>query len=241
MTGARTIQKYLDYLSTDTRREIYKVFNLVSRTLLYRYYRKKKKLRLKGENIALKRSDISSIIHLIDFHVLNHRFIKDSYIVHVGIKNLDEGDALKFFEIYVMGTVKDKYNRDIHIYLDAMKFLYKDRLTRKHIVHSYNFSDTRAKRLRWIRPTLEKTKEIYEKREKKWSTFLYVSMFEVPYINKSGLKQVSLNHFVVVCRKESGKPLKFKTAYHARDHNQLLKLIEPYHPFPHYKNIATKK
>ena len=191
-----------------------------------------------GEKTAafsLKESDVSGVIRLIDFHVNNHKTIHNSYTVHVGIKHFDEGEALNFFDNYVIGSVKDKYDRTIEINTEAMVFLYKERGTGAHIVDPYNFSSWRAKRLRWIRPTLERTKEIYEKREKKWSTFLYVSQFEVPYTDDSGVGQIDINHFMVVCRKKSGKPLKFITAYHCQNHQQLLKWIEASQPYTNKK------
>ena len=231
----RQIRDLLECFVPSVRAEIIGTFSLALKILLLRYNRKKKEWLGRAHPGAqhpftLKRDDISGAIQLVDFHIRNTFETSLKGSPHIGITSLNEPDAVQYFKVDVIGTVKDIYGREVVIEPEATKFLYKEPETGKHIEHPHYFMPYRAKRLQWIRATIQRTHQIYEKRESSWTTFLYVGTFLVPYRDLLGNEE-DRNYFVVVCRKQSKKPIRFVTAYYCRYHQDLLRILEPCCPY----------
>ncbi len=176
----------------------------------------------------LKMKEVRSALNLITFHYEKTSTIKASTVPLNDLlgKNLNEGDALKYYEKNVEGEIKDFYGRKINLPFDGFRHLYKDR-EGKHVTDTEFFQSYRGKRLPWIRHALINTKEIYKKREWKWIVYAYVKCFRVP--THDGF--VSNYLFVIVKAENPQVPLKFITAYHFNDHEILLKRIEDFEPY----------
>lgn len=176
----------------------------------------------------LKMKEIRSALELISFHYdktsvsdVNKKPLTDL----LGI-DLTEDMAVDYFEKHVEGEVSDIYGRKIMINEDGLRHLYKDG-DGNHTMEAQYFQLNRAKRLPWIRHTLETAKEIYKKREHAWLIYAYVKCFQVPV--HTGCVS---NYLMVIARKESTQaPLKFVTAYYLDNHENLLKRIEDFEPY----------
>lgn len=69
-----------------------------------------------------------------------------------------ESKALDYYETRVIGEVTDAYGRRVRIDEDAMKSLYKEKESGRHIVESGNYEEVRGKRLPWIRHVLRNSR-----------------------------------------------------------------------------------
>ena len=175
MTLPRSFNILYNYFSDKTRKTLHDVFYATMKVLhfkhkrklrLYEESRQRKRKRKKYKGLfRLKRQDISNAMTLVDFHLSNYeeKEVKDELAENFG--RVLEADALKYFDYYVEGTVKNIYNREITIDEEAIRFMYKDSETQEHKICSENYEEIRAKRLPWIRETLQHTKEIYEMTE----------------------------------------------------------------------------
>lgn len=176
----------------------------------------------------LKMKEIRSALELIAFHydkTSGTDAAKKPLCDLLGI-DLTEGMAVEYFEKYVEGKTIDSHGREIIINENGLRHLYKDGEGR-HTIESRHFQLYRAKRLPWIRYTLETSKEIYKKRERDWLIYAYVKCFQVPL--HAGCVT---NYLMVIVRKESHQaPLKFVTAYYLDNHENLLKKIEEFEPY----------
>ncbi len=237
-----SIENNISYFSIQTQENIKYVFSTAVRILRYRYIRKqrlyyeklKRKKKKEKRIIYLKRSDVSNALMISDFHFSHSREVmaKD-HMATLGY--IEEKDALKYYEHFVMGKTRDRYGREIVIDEEGMKFLYKQAGTGEHIINSDNYERIRGKRLHWIKPTIEQTEEIYENHERNWTSYYYIGTFIIPYTDdKSGEKLVKENYLFIVVRKEADKSLKFITAYPIDKYGQFLKRIESAHPYTHF-------
>lgn len=177
----------------------------------------------------LKPKEVRSALQLVAFHYDNTKEV-DATLHELNAflgKEPSEDDAFTYFEKTVMGRVNDVYGREIVISEDGLKHLYKEDVSGKHVIATDNFMPMRAKRLPWIRWTIQNTREIYKKRDNNWIVYGYVQTFRVP------LKPSSVaNYFLVIIRKKDRQaPLELVTSYHMEDHEDFLKRIEDFQPF----------
>jgi phage-Barnase-EndoU-ColicinE5/D-RelE like nuclease2 len=138
----------------------------------------------------------------------------------------DETAALEYFEKNVMGEVTDKRGRVIIIDEDAMKSLYKERSTGKHVAAVENYEEGRGKRLPWIRHTLVNSDAIYIHEENAGyfrRSYLYIATVSTPL--KGAPAKTS--YYVVVVRETKNSEFKVITAYAMFKRNEFLKVIEP--------------
>lgn len=224
-----------NFFTSETRQNLYEVFYNSMRVLHFKYKRKKNEREIKRKkkkkplrhSYPLKRTDISKVVVLIDHFLANTYIIppEEDPLRNFGIFPHDEG--MKYYQHFVEGTVKDIYGNEIVIDEEGLTFLFddhdKDLSREKYLEH-------RGKRLPWIRLTLKNTKGIYEYTETPWTTYFYVSKYNVPY-KKDGILKKEPNYFFVVVRKKAAKPLKFVTAYHFDKKHMFLKYLEPSHPY----------
>lgn len=218
-------------LSGTTRQTFYSIAYDAIRIL---YYKEKRKLeeqsdrqKRKKKPLRLKKIDFTKVFILLDYHYRNcSTFIaKDQLAACFG--GFSEQEALDYYEKCVEGEPED-INRDKIVFpLDGIEFLYKNPKTGKHEIDPKNYDETRGKRIPWLRHTIENTKEIYEEREESWSTFYYVGTFKILSRDKSE----KINYFLIIVRQEKNHPRKFKTAYPIFKSSELLKRIEPSHPY----------
>jgi len=228
-----------NYFSEETKKVLHDVFYVTMKALYFKHKRKteiyeesRKRKHKKYKGIfRLKRQDVSNAMTLVDFHLSNYEEIevKDELAENFGV--VSEGEALKYFDLYVEGIVKDIHNREVMIDEEAIRFMYKDSKTQEHSISSENYEEIRAKRLPWIRETLRHAKEIYEVTEKNGMKYLYVREYKVIFKNQDGKIDSNINYFLIVVRKETGKPLRFITAFPIDRYVNLLRQIEPGHPY----------
>lgn len=202
-------------------------------TLLIRK-RKGKKIKLISNPLLLKEKDISNAIALVDFHLNTKKEIdvraNEDLTKLFGEPPLEI--ASRFYDEHLKkGDIKDIMGRKI-IFDDAGKiFLYKEHTAEgRHIALPENYEAARGKRLPWIKSLLVNTREIYRQVEPSWETFLYVGIFKIKFKADTLFEEEEKNHFLIITRKERGKPLRFVTAYYMKSQLELFKHIEPAHP-----------
>jgi hypothetical protein len=241
-------KRNLGLFSERTQELLDKTFSLVLQVLFFKYKRKRdeyqvtlairkrkgKKTKLISNPLWLKEKDISSAISLVDFHIKTCREIdvysNEDLTKLFGTITLDM--ALKFYDEFLKkATIKDAMGRTIAFDDNGKLFLYKEHTEEgRHIAIPDNYVESRGKRLSWIKPLLANTKEIYREVESSWETFLYVGVFSMKIDANSITERVDRNHFIVVTRKERGKPLRFITAYYMESQQELLKHLEKASP-----------
>lgn len=175
----------------------------------------------------LKEKEIIRAIELVSFHCKNkfECLVKDRLTECFG--NIEEGEALDYYEKNVMGEINDVFGRKIIIDEDGMRFLYKDK-SGEHVVDPQNFQMNRAKRLPWIRFVLSCSEETYEVENYIGLTYLYVTKMTIPLKEKA---YNSSTYFIIVVKKGKDKKFYFKTAYGVDKYNRFLKIIEEGRPF----------
>jgi hypothetical protein len=178
----------------------------------------------------LKHKEIAQCLNLIYFHHQRDRLVKakDDLIENFG-RSIGEKEALEYYENKVMGKVKDCFGEGINIDELGMDFLYVS-----HEMKTVNFLEPRAKRLPWIRYTLENSREIYEKQEQNSVKYLYVSHFEYPvHIAEAYYK----TFFLVIIIKRKDGSLGFLTAFSVDRCNQFLSKLESWR-IPYFRKVA---
>jgi hypothetical protein len=172
----------------------------------------------------LKMKELAGALVLAEaFHSNAYRFEASGPLAR-NFRECPQEKALDCFEKEVMGEVVDMCGRKIRIDEDAMKSLYKEKLTGRHVIADENYEEVRGKRLPWIRPILENSKAIFVKEEKVYGafrrSFLYTAIASIPLEPKP---QVS--YYVVVVAEGGNKELKMVTAYGMFECNKFLRVI----------------
>lgn len=193
------------------------------------YYDSAKIIYFKQKRIAhrLKRVDFSRAISLMQYHYMNNKTASCVGQLGALLGQCSEGDALKYYDQIICGNITDRNGDIITIEKNGFDFLYKDPTQNKHTVDPNFYVETRGKRLPWITHTVQKSKEIYRKDERLWTTYMYVHTFEIPISGQPSVK----NFFVVITRKETGKNLRFITAYPIFKKNNFLSTLEEFYPY----------
>ena len=211
-------------LSETTRNVLGPMFYQIIMTL---YFKEKRKNKKGVSYFSLKSKDINKAFELVICHNSRMKRIKiKNTPLASNLGKFPESKALEYYDKYVEGEVADKNGDKVIIDEGGLRFLYKNPDTQEHDINPEYYEETRGKRLPWIRHTIENTNEIYELREKSWSTFFYIGTFIVP-LQEGDIS----NYFFIVTRKESRQNRKFVTAYHLKNHIRLLKSIEPAVPY----------
>jgi len=215
------------------------IFYDVFKTAYYALERKKAGLRKKiGSPITLKRKEITRIVKLIDYHHLQDKtYTADHELTQCFGPNFTESDALKFFDKYTEGDMKDRFGRPIHIDLeDGIRFMYKDYKTNRHEIKSEFYLPHRGKRLPWVRHTIHNSKNIYTRIDGTQREIMYICKYELPSYDTGGNKR----YWVVIVKKNKNdkvSPYNFRTAFPIFKYNRLLKRIERYQPIIDIPNI----
>lgn len=243
-----TFIRNLRLLSERTQAIVDNVFSLVLQVLFLKYKRKCREYeetlvirRKKGRKrkfitgpLLLKEKDITGVISLVDFHIKTKREIevKPNEDLSSLFGSLPLVDAVKYYdEFLVKGEIKDIMGRRIIFDEDGKSFLYKDHTQEgKHICALENYVEARGKRLPWVKLLLTSTREIYREAESYWETFLYVGIFKIRIDKDTIYEKEERNYFLVVIRKQSGKPMRFVTAYYMSSEFDLFKHLEKAHP-----------
>ncbi len=198
--------------------------------------RRRKNKKKINHNVALllKEKDISNAMILIDFHInsktnINVNDLKE-LMMHFGKFPLE--DATRWYDEYlVKSTIRDVMGRRIVFTENGKKFLYKEKSKEgKHIVAPENYAEPRGKRLFWIKYILPRTREIYRQVEPSWETFLYVGNFKIQIEKDTQYESIVDNYFLIVTRRNAGKPLEFVTAYFMDKKSDLFKRLERARP-----------
>lgn len=241
-----------------TQELVDQIFSLVLQVLFLKYKRKQeehettlkirkrkgKKLKFISKPILLKEKDISNAISLVDFHLKTTKEI--DVITNEDLTKLF-GDvslevALKYYDEFLKkGEIKDIMDRKIIFDDNGKIFLYKEHTAEgRHIALPENYVEARGKRLSWISPLLTTARQIYRQVESYWETFLYVGIFKIRINPGTPYEEEEKNHFLVVTRKERGKPLRFITAYFMESRLELFKHLEEAHPLSIEQQEAIK-
>jgi len=176
----------------------------------------------------LSKTDISNSIYLVDHYLSNLYIIPPESDPLSKFGNFPHGDAMRYYDEFVEGSIKDVYGRTVVLDEVGIGFMFDHDMD----LDPKDYSESRGKRLPWIRPTLQNSKGIYEVTEQHWTTYFYTSALNVPYTDKnSGATLKIMHYFFIVVRKEAGIPLRFITAYHFDKELMFLKYLEPAHPF----------
>lgn len=239
-----TFTRNLGLFSERTQELVDNIFSLVLQVLFLKYKRKRdeytttlairkrkgKKIKFIGTPLLLKEKDVSNAISLVDFHLKTTREIdvysNEDLTQLFGTVPLK--DALIYYDGFLKkGNIKDAMDREVVFDDDGKLFLYKEHTEEgRHIALPENYVEPRGKRLPWIKATLLKTREIYKEVESYWETFLFVGIFTIKIDANLPSERVEKNHFLVVTRKERGKPLRFVTAYYMDSKLELFKHLE---------------
>jgi hypothetical protein len=222
-----------------------KIFSLTLQILFFKYKRKceeyettleirkrkgKKKKLVAANPLLLKEKDISNAISLVDFHLKAKEEIsvnKNKDLMKL-FSSVSLDTALKFYDEYLKkGVIKDRMGREIIFDDDGKAFLYKERTEKgRHVASAENYAESRGKRLSWIEPVLSSTRQIYKEIETYWQAYLYVGILNIQVKMGTIMEETHKNHFLVVTRKEKGKPLRFVTAYFMESQSELFKHLE---------------
>ncbi|MDD4980135.1 MAG: hypothetical protein PHC54_02525 [Candidatus Omnitrophica bacterium] len=225
-----------NFFSDPTRDILSKIFYKAMKVVYFKFKRKKDiweaKLIRKNKPLRdfypLSKTDISNSIYLVDHYLSNLYIIPPECDPLSKFGHFPYDDAIKFYEEYVEGSVKDIYGREIVLDENGLNSLFDH----DPDLNPKNYSESRGKRLPWIIPTLRNSKGIYEFTERSWTTYYYISALNVPYKDKAtGEVSKVMHYFFIVIRKEAGKPLTLITAYHFDKELMFLKFLEPAHPF----------
>ena len=179
----------------------------------------------------LKHKEIAQCLNLIYYHHQKDQLVraKDDLIENFG-RSIGEKEALEYYEKKVMGKIKDCFGEEINIDELGLDFLYDG-----HEMKPENFLEPRAKRLPWIRYTLENSREIYEKQERNSVKYLYVSHFEYPvHITEAYYR----TFFLVIIIKRKDGSLGFLTAFSVDRYNQFLSKLESWR-IPCFRKVAA--
>ena len=141
-------------------------------------------------------------------------------------ENLSQDEALEYYLRKIPKGSKDKYGRIVTLGDKVFDSLFKDPFTGKKIKTDENFQRSRAKRLPWIKYTLENATQIYELNEDNWITYYYVMQFLIRYKDEVTKKyENKVNNYLIVTKKKAGSPMSFVTAYTPDNELELLKKI----------------
>ncbi len=198
------------------------------------YAVKRKQAGLSGDvrfPVVLSRKEVTGLVSLIDYHHSNDRVFRAEHeLIQCFGPNFTEGDALKFFENFVEGDLRDKFGRNISIDLDdGVKFMYKNPATGLHEIKPEHYLPNRGKRLPWIKHALTHTTNIYTKIDKDQRELMYVAKYDLPPVDG----QIFKCYWVVIAKKykkDAVGKFKFKTAFPVMKYNELLKRLERYQP-----------
>ena len=235
---SRTIRNIAGVHNFGNARTISHIFYDVFKIAFYAVKRKEKGLRQQPEcPVILSRKAITNLVKLVDYHHVNDKeFIAEHALTQCFGSQFTEADALKFFERYVEGSVKDQLGREVVIDLeDGIRFMYKNYQTQAHEVKSEYYLPYRGKRLPWIKHTIQNTRNIYATLDGSDIELMYISRYKLPYLDEEGGEC----YWVVIVkkyRKDRVSPFKFKTAFPMFKYNELLKRLERYSPVTEFKN-----
>lgn len=244
-----TFLRMYSQFSKRTQDIIDSLFSLALKVLFLKYKRKvreyeetllirKKKHRKRKYHsgpLFLKEKDTSNSISLVDFHLNNCSEIdvSSSQDLMANFGNFPLQDAIKYYEEFLMkdNNVKDIMGRRLIFNEDGKRFLYKEHTEEgKHIVAPENYVEARGKRLCWIKPLFNRTREIYRQTESFWEAFLYVGIFKVKIDSNTVFERIEPQYFLIITRRKSRQPLEFVTAYYMTSQLDLFKHLEQTRP-----------
>ncbi len=185
-----------------------------------------------GKN-QLKTREISESLLLAEtLHSSAFRFVAEGSLAHLFGSSCDEAKAVDYFGRCVIGTVTDKFGRNVVIDEDGMRSLYKDPLSGAHAIAPENYEEVRGKRLPWIRHTLETSDAVYLEEEligRTWvrKKYLYTAIVTTPLQRQP--EQTS--YYVVVVREGKNQILSMATAFSMFDRNGFLHAIAMAHRY----------
>jgi len=243
-----TFIRNLRLFSERTQELTDRIFSLALQVLFLKYKRKReeyettlairkrkgKKIKLITKPLLLKEKDISNAISLVDFHIKTMEEIdvkaNEDLTKLFGTVSLET--ALKYYDEFLKkGSIKDAMGREVIFDENGKLFLYKEHTEEgRHIALPENYVEPRGRRLPWIKSVLSETRQIYKDVESYWETFLYVGIFNIKINVGTTFEEIQKNYFLVVTRKEKGKPLRFVTAYFMESQLDLFKHLERAYP-----------
>ena len=183
---------------------------------------------------TLKMKEISSALILAEtLHSQPFQFNAVGELAENFGGDFSEEKALEYFGSKVMGEVNDVHGRKVVIDEDAMKSLYKEEGTGKHIVDPENYEQVRGKRLPWIRFTIQGSRAIYVAEETFGGsfrrTFLYTGIATIPL----QLQKPQVSYYIIPVREGKNGNLRMVTAYSMFTRNKFLSRIALSKPYVH--------
>ena len=163
---------------------------------------------------TLKTKEVSNALLLAEtLHASAFRFVAEGELLQLFGQDCNETTAIEYFGKCVMGTVTDKYGRNVVIDEDGMKSLYKDPASGGHVVAPENYEEVRGKRLPWIRHTVENSDAVYVEQEPIGRSGIRRQYFYTAIVTFR-LKQVEYtSYYVVLVREGKNQALKMVTAF----------------------------
>lgn len=175
---------------------------------------------------ALKTKEISNALLLAEtLHASAFRFVAEGALRQLFGQDCSEKTAVEYFGKYVMGTVTDKYGRNVIIDEDGMKSLYKDPTSGGHIVAAENYEEVRGKRLPWIRHTIENSDAVYVEQESIGRSGVRRQYFYTAIVTIRHKQQEYTSYYVVLVREGKNQVLKMVTAFSMFDRDGFLHTI----------------
>lgn len=235
----KKIRKIWKLYSFENAQTLSHIFYDVFKIAFYALKRKQKGINQKNKyNIILKRREITRLLKLIDFHHRNDKkFIAERDLTQCFGQGFIENDALKFFEKFVEGDIKDKFGRIINIDLDdGIKFMYKNPETNTHEMKSEYYLPQRGKRLPWIKHTIYNSTNIYTRIDGAEREIMYLAKYELPQLDTENNKC----YWAVIVKKnkkDKAGPYNFRTAFPIFKYNSLLARLERYDPIVDIPNV----
>lgn len=187
----------------------------------------------------LSHKDVAFLIKVAHFHVVNRILLAAKEKARLLPKGTTCELAQEYFIDHMAGRkVKDRFDREILIPDAALDCFYKDDISGKHTISPEYYRLYRARRLPWVIPTLEQSKECYmlDKPKVSCREYFYISEFAIPYneldAESEPVEKYHLHYFVVLARRKYGmKTLEFVTEFPMFDYFDLLQYLERWQPF----------
>jgi hypothetical protein len=221
------LEELLEAFTSDNRKMVLELFYKTAKLLYTR--------QLRTKNKPFKRKEVAFIVDVTFYHHVRQTVfdIREQQDLRTLLnKHTDENKAQGFYRGSLAGRkIIDSAGREILIKAERIDCIYKDEENKKHSVASKFFCPYRAKRLPWIIPILENSKEIYfeAKPEFKCDHFFYVGTVTGMPSDVEG-EMTTNYHIVLVRRKHGMKELEFVTTYPIFGYWDYLKHLDKWAP-----------
>jgi hypothetical protein len=221
------LDELLEAFTDENRKTVLEIFYKTSKLLYTR--------QLRTKNKPFKRKEVAFLTEVSFYHHSKQTIFDVSQRADMRVllnKDTDEKKAQQYFETNLAGKkIVDSLGREIFIKPERVDSIYKDEKEKKHSVESEFFCPYRAKRLGWVIPILNTSREIYFEAKPgfKCDHFFYIGTVTGLPSDVDGVKTTNY-HIVLVRRKHGLKELEYITTYPIFGYWDFLKHLDQWEP-----------